>query len=132
LLFWQTRTGPAAQMLAIPGAVALVWLLAPRAFRSNNTLIRVVGTTVIVIGGLGAAVPLVLDNVPKKALDRPRRADRQCQQQLPIPVGDEAGGAATRRVPSSPSATSRRGLSPSPIIVLSSAPITEMESRSST
>jgi hypothetical protein len=67
LLFWQTRTGPAAQMLAIPGAVALVWLLAPRAFRSNNTLIRVVGTTLIVIGGLGAAVPLVLDNVPKKA-----------------------------------------------------------------
>jgi len=66
LLFWQTRTGPAAQMLAIPGAVALVWLLAPRAFRSNNTVIRVVGTTVIVIGGLGAAVPLVLDNVPKK------------------------------------------------------------------
>ena len=66
LLFWQTRTGPAAQMLAIPGAVALVWLLAPRAFASSNTLIRVLGTSLIVLCGLGAVVPLVLDNAPKK------------------------------------------------------------------
>jgi len=67
LIFWQTRTGPAAQMLAIPGAVGLVWLLAPRAFASNNTLIRVFGTTLVVIGGLGAAVPLVIDFIPKPA-----------------------------------------------------------------
>ena len=66
LLFWQTRTGPAAQMLAIPGAVALVWLLAPRAFASNNSLVRVGGTTLIVLAGLGAAVPLVLENIPRK------------------------------------------------------------------
>jgi hypothetical protein len=67
LLFWQTRTGPAAQMLAIPGAVALVWLLAPRAFASNNSLVRVGGTSLVVLTGLGAAVPLVLDNIPRKA-----------------------------------------------------------------
>jgi hypothetical protein len=66
LLFWQTRTGPAAQMLAIPGAVALVWMLAPRAFRSKNTLIRVFGTSLVVLAGLGAAVPLVVDTIPKK------------------------------------------------------------------
>lgn len=66
LLFWQTRTGPAAQMLAIPGAVALVWYLAPRAFRSDNTFVRVIGTSLIVLTGLGAAVPLVLDSVPRK------------------------------------------------------------------
>ena len=67
LLFWQTRTGPAAQMMAIPGAVALVWLLAPRAFASNNSLLRIGGTTLVVLAGLGAAVPLVLDNIPRKA-----------------------------------------------------------------
>ena len=66
LLLWQTRTGPAAQMLAIPGAVALVWILAPRAFASNNSLVRILGTSLIVLAGLGAAVPLVLDNVPQK------------------------------------------------------------------
>jgi len=67
LLFWQTRAGPAAQMLAIPGAVALVWLLAPRAFASEKTLVRVLGTTLVVLAGLGAAVPLVLDSIPQKA-----------------------------------------------------------------
>ena len=66
LLFWQTRTGPAAQMLAIPGAVALVWTLAPRAFASPNTLVRVFGTSLVVLAGLGAAVPLVVDNIPQK------------------------------------------------------------------
>jgi hypothetical protein len=66
LLFWQTRTGPAAQMLAIPGAVALVWLLAPRAFAANNSVVRVVGTALVVLAGLGAAVPLVVDNIPRK------------------------------------------------------------------
>ena len=66
LLFWQTRTGPAAQMLAIPGAVALVAILAPRAFASNNTLVKVLGTTAIVLCGMGAVVPLALDNIPQK------------------------------------------------------------------
>jgi hypothetical protein len=67
LLFWQTRTGPAAQMLAIPGAVALVWRWAPRAFASRNTIIRVLGTTLIVLAGLGAIVPLALDSFPDKS-----------------------------------------------------------------
>jgi hypothetical protein len=66
LLFWQTRTGPAAQMLAIPGAVALVVILAPRLFGSSNSLVKILGTTLVVLGGLGAAVPLVLEYVPQK------------------------------------------------------------------
>ena len=37
LLFWQTRTGPAAQMLAVLGAVALAWILVPL-FWSRNLL----------------------------------------------------------------------------------------------
>jgi hypothetical protein len=53
-------------MLAIPGEIALVWLLAPRAFASNNSLVRVLGTTFVVLAGLGAAVPLVLDYIPEK------------------------------------------------------------------
>ena len=75
LLFWQTRTGPAAQMLAIPGAVALVWLLAPRAFASDNGLIRVLGTTLVVLAGLGAAVPLVMDSLVPPKQRTPREMD---------------------------------------------------------
>jgi hypothetical protein len=66
LLFWQTRTGPAAQMLAIPGAVALVVILAPRFFASKHTLVRIFGTAGVVLAGLGAVVPLALNYVPDK------------------------------------------------------------------
>ena len=64
LLLWQTRTGPASQMLAIPGAVAIIVLLAPRARLSNNVLVRTVGTAAIVVIGLGGAVPLAAPYFP--------------------------------------------------------------------
>ena len=66
LLAWQTRTGPAAQMLALTGAVALPWLLAPRAFASGNSMVRVLGTTIVVLLGLGGLVPVALNFVPDK------------------------------------------------------------------
>jgi hypothetical protein len=82
LLFWQVRTGPAAQVLAIPGAVTLVALLAPIAFRSDKAAIRVIGTTLAVLAGLGALVPLLVDSVaptPVTARDRQiARANNNC------------------------------------------------------
>jgi hypothetical protein len=66
LLFWQTRTGPAAQMLAVPGAVALVWILVPYFWSSKYAAVRVLGVVAAVLIGLGAAVPLVIDYVPTK------------------------------------------------------------------
>jgi len=66
LLGWQTRTGPAAQMLSLAGTAALVWLLVPKAWTSGNTLVRVFGVVLIAVAGAGAAVPLVLDQIPEK------------------------------------------------------------------
>jgi hypothetical protein len=66
LLFWQTRTGPAAQMLAIPGAVALVWTLVPIVWSSRNAAVRVLGVTAVVVAGLGGAVPWAMNYVPQK------------------------------------------------------------------
>ena len=67
LLLWQTRTGPAAQMMAIPGAVAIVAILVPLARASRNLLMRTIGTAAIVIIGLGGAAPMVADYVfPKE------------------------------------------------------------------
>ncbi|MEO6579585.1 MAG: AcrB/AcrD/AcrF family protein [Sphingomicrobium sp.] len=74
LLFWQVRVGPASQVLAIPGAVTLVAILAPIAFNSNNSVVRVVGTALAVLCGLGALVPLAVDYIvppkPQTARDR--------------------------------------------------------------
>jgi hypothetical protein len=66
LLFWQTRTGPAAQMLAAPGAAALIWILVPLVWRSRFAAVRVLGVTAVVVIGAGGAVPLVMDYVPSK------------------------------------------------------------------
>jgi hypothetical protein len=65
LLLWQTRTGPAAQMMAVPGAAALVWCLLPLIWRSNYAVVRVTGVVVVVLIGAGAAVPLVIGLIPQ-------------------------------------------------------------------
>ena len=66
LLSWQTRMGPAAQMMATAGTAALVWILVPVMWNSKNSLARVLGTAIVMVAGVGAAVPLVLDNLPAK------------------------------------------------------------------
>ncbi|MBV9529377.1 MAG: AcrB/AcrD/AcrF family protein [Sphingomonas sp.] len=60
LLFWQIRTGPAAQMLGVVGAVAIAWILAPPLWNARSPAVRVLGVFVVVLIGAGAAVPLVL------------------------------------------------------------------------
>ena len=64
LLAWQTRTAPAAQMLGVVGAIAIVWLLAPLAQRFNNYVFRTVATVGIALLGLGAIVPFAMQAVP--------------------------------------------------------------------
>ncbi|MEO7635904.1 MAG: AcrB/AcrD/AcrF family protein [Sphingomicrobium sp.] len=66
LLLWQARTGPAAQMVATVGAAALVWIVLPRAWHSKSSLARIFGAFAVVVGGVGAAVPLVLNYIPEK------------------------------------------------------------------
>jgi hypothetical protein len=64
LLLWQTRTGPAAQMMASVGAATLVWTLVPLAWNSSWAVVRVLGTSAAVLVGVGAALPLAIDVIP--------------------------------------------------------------------
>jgi hypothetical protein len=64
LLFWQTRTGPAAQLMATVGAAALIWFLFPLVWNSKSPLVRVLGSSVVILVGAGAAVPFVFGIVP--------------------------------------------------------------------
>jgi len=66
LLFWQTRTAPAAQMLAAVGAIAIIWILAPLAWRSSYAAVRILGVTSIALVGLGAVAPLVSNLKPQR------------------------------------------------------------------
>ena len=82
LLFWQTRTGPAAQMMAIPGSIAIAFLIGPIAFASETSLVRVLGTVLVVVIGMGGLVPLGMRYYPKEKSSafqkRIAAANRRC------------------------------------------------------
>jgi hypothetical protein len=88
LLFWQTRTGPAAQMLAATGAAGLTWLLFPYAWNSKWSDIKVAGiparavaAAAVIVIGAGALVPLLVDYLPaKKKTERSIAIDRANSQ----------------------------------------------------
>ncbi len=82
LLLWQTRTGPAAQVLGLAGAIALLWAAVPWAWNSKSSIVRVIGTFLLIAFGLGAAAPAISNFYPAKkkkpseiAVDK---ANRQC------------------------------------------------------
>lgn len=64
LVLWQTRQGPAAQLMAVPGATVLIWHFLPKLRDSGSVLVRTLGVVaaVLVISGLG--VPLVVAQFP--------------------------------------------------------------------
>ncbi|HEX9954635.1 MAG TPA: AcrB/AcrD/AcrF family protein [Allosphingosinicella sp.] len=81
LLLWQSRAGPAAQMLAIPGATALAWLLIGGARSSRLMLIRVFGTVAAFLLISGLLVQQAIDLMPQgKATRSPtvNRANASC------------------------------------------------------
>jgi hypothetical protein len=66
LLLWQARAGPAAQILAVPGATAFAWILIARLWSSPWTIVRVVGTVAVFLLVSGILVQQGLDLVPQK------------------------------------------------------------------
>jgi hypothetical protein len=66
LLFWQTRAGPAAQMLGVVGSAAIAWVLLPLSWQSKNSLVVVLGTSAAALLGIGAGIPSMLELVPDK------------------------------------------------------------------
>ncbi|HEX8126736.1 MAG TPA: AcrB/AcrD/AcrF family protein [Allosphingosinicella sp.] len=60
LLLWQSRAGPAAQLLAVPGATALVW----PALASRFMLVRVIGTVALFLIASGLLPQQILTYFP--------------------------------------------------------------------
>jgi hypothetical protein len=53
-------------MMATVGAAALAWSLVPLVWNTRYSAIRIVGTMLAVVVGVGAAVPFVLNFIPEK------------------------------------------------------------------
>jgi hypothetical protein len=81
LLLWQTRAGPAAQLLSVPGVTALGWLLIPRAQTISNLVLRVVATVAafLLISGIGVQYATrVLAKPAPKPMEKVKSANAQC------------------------------------------------------
>ena len=82
MLLWQARAGPAAQLMAIPGATALGWLLLPKLLGSRLMLVRVLGTSAafLLVSGLfaGLAIKWLPIDRPSEYTKRVNRAGAQC------------------------------------------------------
>ncbi|GAA4009589.1 hypothetical protein GCM10022280_03080 [Sphingomonas swuensis] len=85
LLFWQTRAGPAAQLLGTIGCAALVTTLLPYVWNHRNSFVTVLGSTAVILLGSGAAVPVAMrfihDPEVKPLTERDKlnnRANRLC------------------------------------------------------
>jgi hypothetical protein len=80
-LLWQSRAGPSAQLLAVPGASAIGWLLIPAIQKSGNMVLRVLGTvgTFLIISGLGPQYALqLMPEKPNTRLQAVGRANGRC------------------------------------------------------
>jgi len=68
MLLWQVRAGPAAQLLAVPGATLLGWFILPRLLNHRSMAVRVGGTVAafLIVSGLFAG--LIIQYLP---VDRP-------------------------------------------------------------
>lgn len=81
LLLWQTRAAPAAQLLAVPGAAALAWLLIGWFRRRQSLLLRVGGVvgTFLAVSGLGTLYAAsFLSDPPTEARQAINQANRRC------------------------------------------------------
>ena len=80
LLLWQTRTGPAAQAMSVVGAIGMLWIVTPIAWR--RPIVGTIALIPLAALALGALIPTAMAWVPPKK-KTPRdiaigRANSQC------------------------------------------------------
>jgi hypothetical protein len=68
-LLWQSRAGPAAQLLSIPGATALLWIVIPKARAIKGLVPRVAAT----VGAFAAASGILFQQVPRLFPEQPTK-----------------------------------------------------------
>ena len=82
MLLWQVRAGPAAQLLAVPGIVALAWFVLPWLLGHRSVFVRVFGTVgaMVIISGffVGIALKYVPVGRPKAYEKRVNMATGNC------------------------------------------------------
>jgi hypothetical protein len=76
LLLWQSRAGPASQLLAVPGATGLAWFAIGAVRSSRLMLVRVFGTVAAFLLISGLLVQQAIDLVPQEKSKSPPATGR--------------------------------------------------------
>ena len=82
MLLWQMRAAPGAQLLAVPGITALIWILVPLLVRRGPLWLRI-GVAVLAFAGVGIAasgvkMPWANKAAGKAGSDKVRQANIAC------------------------------------------------------
>ena len=85
MLLWQVRAGPAAHLLAVPGATALAWIVVPWLRGNRSILVRVIGPVAVLavaMAGLFAASAVSWFRIdrPGKNTTRVNTATGECMR----------------------------------------------------
>lgn len=96
LLFWQMRAAPAAQMMALPGATALIVLLAAPWLKAPQ-LWKHAAAVLLILVAFGTVMPLGLQYMPaeprKAAGARVAKANRSCPSMAALaPINSQPRG----------------------------------------
>ncbi|RSV39434.1 AcrB/AcrD/AcrF family protein [Sphingomonas sp. ABOLE] len=82
MLLWQMRAAPGAQLLAVPGITALIWILVPLLVRRGPLWVRI-GVAVLAFVGVGVVasgvkMPWANKTAPRPGSDKVRQANIAC------------------------------------------------------
>jgi len=83
MLVWQTRAGPSAQLLAVPGATALGWMLLPRLLEHRLMVVRLFGTVAAFLVVSGLFMVFTLNLIPEKPVSEGRRQINRANGRCP-------------------------------------------------
>lgn len=83
MLLWQTRAGPAAQVLALAGTAALTFHLIPPMRRSSSVLVRVVGVVFAFLTFSGIGPYLLLGKLPLEETSARHKTIRKASGSCP-------------------------------------------------
>jgi hypothetical protein len=83
LTMWQTRAGPASQLLSIPGATALAWVAIQWVMSRQNMLVRVFGVVIVFVLVSGLATGTVSQYFNNAPLSEGRKAINRANNSCP-------------------------------------------------
>ncbi|SNS60100.1 hypothetical protein SAMN06295912_11031 [Sphingomonas laterariae] len=83
LLLWQLRAAAAAQLLALPGAVALGWALLPHVARHRELAVRIAGPVLLLLVTTGVAARIIVDAIPAAPTTKYRKSIRTANARCP-------------------------------------------------